>query len=122
MMAGLFLTAAASLGLLIVADNLLVTYLYAVLSGVSSAGINTLTPIMWSSYYGRGALGSIFGVGRAAQVLGFAVGPLVSGIFFDATGGYTGAFFALAWVALAASFLIASARGPAVSRPRERRG
>ena len=122
MMVGLFLTAAASLGLLIVADNLLVTYLYAVLSGVSSAGINTLTPIMWSSYYGRGALGSIFGVGRAAQVVGFAVGPLVSGIFFDATGSYKGAFFALAWVALAACLLVAAAKAPTGSRPFEREG
>ena len=121
-MAVLYLTGTASLGLLITTDNLFETYVYAVLAGVSSSGINTMTPIMWSSYYGRDALGSIFGVSRAAQVVGFAVGPLVSGIFFDATGSYKGAFFALAWVALAACLLVAAAKAPTGSRPIEREG
>ena len=121
-MAVLYLTGTASLGLLIITDNLFETYAYAVLAGVSSSGINTMTPIMWSSYYGRDALGSIFGVSRAAQVLGFAVGPLVSGIFFDATGSYKGSFFALAWVALAGCAMVAAAGRPAVSWSRQREG
>ena len=39
--------------------------------GLASTGINTLAPIMWARCYGRGSLGAIQGVGRAAQVVGF---------------------------------------------------
>jgi MFS family permease len=112
----------ASLGVLIITDSLVEMYSYSVLAGISASGVNTLTPIMWSSYYGRDALASIYGVSRAAQVMGFALGPLVSGIFFDVTGSYKGAFFALAWVALAACLLVAAAKSPAGSRPIEREG
>ena len=38
--------------------------------GLASTGINTLAPIMWARCYGRGSLGAIQGVGRAAQVVG----------------------------------------------------
>ena len=122
MMASLYLMGTASLGVLIITDSLVEMYSYSVLAGISASGVNTLTPIMWSSYYGREALASIYGVSRAAQVMGFALGPLVSGIFFDVTGSYKGAFFALAWVALAACLLVAAARSPAGSRPIEREG
>ena len=106
MMAFLYGIGAGSLGLLIVTDTLVEAYLFAVLQGLAGAGINTLAPIMWASYYGRGALGAIYGVSRAAQVTGFALGPLVSGMVYDATGNYRGAFFTLAWLALAAALLV----------------
>ena len=79
MMVILYLSGSGSLALLAVTDTLVETYLSAVLTGLSGAGINTVAPIMWGKYYGRGSLGSIFGVSRAAQVSGFAVGPLASG-------------------------------------------
>ena len=65
---------------------------------------------MWAANYGRGSLGEIHGVGRATQVLGFAVGPLASGIAYDSTGGYREVFLALAGVALVAAGLMAAAR------------
>ena len=106
MMAFLYGIGAGSLGLLIVTDTLAEAYLFAALQGLAGAGINTLAPIMWASYYGRGALGAIYGVSRAAQVTGFALGPLVSGMVYDGTGSYRGAFFTLAWLALAAALLV----------------
>ena len=107
-----YLLAAASMWALMGADNLPQTYLFAVLQGIVGAGINTLAPIMWADYYGRGSLGSIFGVSRAAQVVGFAVGPLASAVVYDRTGSYHGAFLALALVALVAAVLLAVARRP----------
>ena len=68
---------------------------------------------MWAGYYGRRALGGIFGISRAAQVFGFAIGPLASAIAFDNTGSYRGAFIALALVAILASLLLSTARRPA---------
>ncbi len=107
-----YLLSAVSMWVLMGADNLLQTYLFAVLQGIVGAGINTLAPIMWADYYGRGSLGSIFGVSRAAQVVGFAVGPLASAVVYDRTGSYQGAFLALAAVAVAAAILLAAARRP----------
>ena len=107
-----YLLGAASMWTLIHADTLTETYLFAVMQGFLGTGVNTLAPIMWASYYGRRSLGSVFGMSRAAQVCGFAVGPLVSAVVFDNTGSYRGAFIALALVAIAASALLATARRP----------
>lgn len=107
-----YLLAAASMWVLMIADNLPETYLFAVLQGIVGTGINTLAPLLWATYYGRGSLGSIFGVSRAAQVVGFAVGPLASAVVYDRTGSYQGAFLALAAVAVFATILLATARRP----------
>lgn len=107
-----YLLGAVSMWVLIQADTLPETYLFAVLQGVVGSGVNTLAPLMWANYYGRRTLGSIFGLSRAAQVMGFAVGPLASAIVFDQTGSYRGAFVALSLVALIASVLLTAARRP----------
>ncbi len=109
-----YLLAAASMWVLMIADNLPETYLFAVLQGIVGTGINTLAPILWADYYGRRTLGSTFGVSRAAQVVGFAVGPLASAVVYDRTGSYQGAFLALAAVAVAAAILLTTARRPRV--------
>ena len=112
-----YLLGAASIGVLMVADTLPETYLFAVLQGLVGSGVNTLAPIVWASYYGRRSLGSIFGLSRAAQVTGFAIGPLVSAIVYDATGTYQQAFISFSLVAVTASLLVMAARRPAVKAP-----
>jgi MFS family permease len=112
LLSGAYLIGAASMWVLMRADTLPETYLFAVLQGSVGSGVNTLAPIMWASYYGRRTLGSIFGISRAAQVVGFAIGPLASAVVFDRTGTYQGAFVALAAVAVAAAMLLAAARRP----------
>ena len=107
-----YLLGAASMWTLIHADTLTETYLFAVMQGFLGTSVNTLAPIMWANYYGRRTLGGIFGMSRAAQVFGFAIGPLVSAIVFDNTGSYRGAFIALALVAILASLLLWTARRP----------
>ena len=109
-----YLLAAASMCVLMRADGLPETYLFAVMQGIVGAGINTLAPILWADYYGRRSLGGIFGVSRAAQVVGFAVGPLASAVVYDRTGDYQGAFLALAAVALLATVLLAAAGRPRI--------
>lgn len=104
------LVGAAALGLLVGTDTLPETYAFVVLLGLASTGINTLAPIMWARYYGRQSLGSIQGVGRAAQVMGFAIGPLASGIAHDATGSYRAAFIVMTGLALLAAALMAASR------------
>ena len=114
LMVVLYLLGAASMWVLSQADTLPETYMFAILQGMVGSGINTVAPIMWASYYGRRTLGSIFGLSRAAQVVGFAVGPLASAIVFDRTGTYQGAFLSLALVAIAAAIVLAVSRRPAL--------
>lgn len=108
----LYLLAAVSMVVLIRADTLAETYLFAVLQGIVGSGVNTLAPILWASYYGRWTLGSIYGLSRAAQVAGFAVGPLVSGIVYDATNSYQNAFGYFTFTALVGFVLLLMARKP----------
>ena len=109
-MVALNLIGAVALGLLVSVDTLLDTYVFVVLLGLASTGINTLAPIMWARNYGRRSLGAIQGVGRSAQVLEFAIGPLASGIAYDATGSYRAAFVVMAALALLAGALMAASR------------
>ncbi len=106
----LYLVSAGALVLLAATDTMLETYCYAILTGLANTGINTLAPLMWASDYGRGHLGAIHGVGRAAQVLGFAVGPLAAGMAYDGAGSYREAFLAMAGMTLLAAALLAAAR------------
>lgn len=110
LMVALYLTGGVALLLLVQADTLVETYAVVILMGLIGTGVNTLTPLMWAANYGRGSLGAIHGVGRASQVMGFAVGPLASGIAYDSAGTYQGAFLALAVVTLVAAGLMAAAQ------------
>ena len=118
LLALLFLLAAVSMGVLARADTLAETYLFAVLQGLVGSGVNTVAPVMWASYYGRRTLGSIFGMSRAAQVVGFGVGPLGSAILYDRTGTYQGAFLFLAIGAVGAAAVLATARRPSLAGAR----
>lgn len=110
LMVGLYLLGMVALTLLVQTDTLVETYAAVILIGLIGTGVNTLAPLMWATNYGRGSLGAIHGVGRAAQVMGFAVGPLVAGIAYDTTGTYREVFLLMAGVALVAAVLMAAAR------------
>ena len=107
-----YLLAATAMGVLVIADNLAEAYLFAVLQGAASSGINVLAPILLASYYGRRSMGSIFGITRAGQVIGFALGALISGVVYDSTGSYQDAFFLFVLISVASSLLILVARRP----------
>ena len=114
LMAAMCLLVAAGIGVLLTADTLAEAYLFAMIHGVATGGLNTLAPILWASYYGRGTLGSLHGVSRASQVAGFALGPLVLGIAYDAWGSYQTVLVYLAFTAVASFFLVLGARRPKV--------
>ena len=68
--------------------------------------------VLLAEYYGRLHLGAIYGLLRALQVAGFALGPLVSGVPFDMTQSYRGAFIAFLGLSLVGTGLIGLARPP----------
>ena len=108
-----YLLSASAMGMLIVTDTLPEAFLFAVLQGTAASGINVLVPILLASYYGRWAMGSIYGITRAAQVVGFALGALISGVVYDSTGSYRDAFTLFLVIAVASSLLVIIAKRPA---------
>jgi sugar phosphate permease len=103
---------AFSMTVLILADSPIEAYLFAVIQGIATTGVNTLSPLVWASFYGRSSLGSIYGMSRASQVFGFAVGALVSGVVYDTTGSYRDAFVFFGLIAVASSLLFLVTRQP----------
>jgi OFA family oxalate/formate antiporter-like MFS transporter len=108
-----YLLAALSMVLLAWADSIFETYIFAVCQGVASGGIGTLAPVLWASYYGRESMGAVYGLSRTAQVIGFALGPLLSGLVYDTTGSYRGAFLPFAALAAGSALLLLLSRTPA---------
>lgn len=80
------------------------------LFGAGVGGLHTLLRLAWADYYGRVHLGAIRGLTLPAQIGGQAIGPVVSGFMFDASGGYLAPFviFGTA-VSLAAALVLAAA-------------
>ncbi len=107
-----YLLIAVAIGVLLFTDSLAEAYFFAVLHGLASGGMNTLAPLLWANYYGREILGSLYGLSRAAQVAGFALGPLVLGIAYDATGTYDTALVYFALTGVAGCLLILGAQRP----------
>ena len=62
------------------------------LFGAGVGGFHTLLRLAWADYYGRVHLGAIRGLTLPAQIGGQAIGPVVSGFMFDASGGYLAPF------------------------------
>ena len=107
--------AGASLACLTFTDTNLEAYVFAVSMGIAMMGVNTLSPIICANYYGRSSIGAIFGISRAFQVIGFAVGVLIAGLAYDWRDGYQQAFWAFAVIAIISIFLIGVAKRPSRS-------
>ena len=58
------------------------------LGGISDGIQSTVLVLLLVSYFGKNNVGGIYGINRAAAVLGFSAGPMIAGIGFDVTGSY----------------------------------
>ncbi len=86
--------------------------------GAGVGGLHTLLRLAWADYYGRVHLGAIRGLTLPAQIGGQAIGPVVSGFMFDASGGYRGPFVILgAAVGLSALLVLAAVPPPRRDTP-----
>ncbi|MEM9682906.1 MAG: MFS transporter [Pseudomonadota bacterium] len=81
------LMAVGTIAMLMV-SNAWTAYLSAVTFGAGIGGLMTLLPVAWANSFGRQNLGAIRGVTMPVQTLAQASGPLLSGVLYDATGGY----------------------------------
>jgi MFS family permease len=112
LLVGTYALKTVSLAVLLGAHTVPQAYLFTVLQGIATGGLGTLMAILLAEYYGRLHLGAIYGLLRALQVAGFALGPLVSGMTFDMTRSYRGAFVAFLGLSLVGTVLIGLARPP----------
>lgn len=103
---------AVTLVILLKTDTLVMAYIYAALQGFTEGGIRTLGTLILSDYYGRRRIGTIFGVSRALQVTGFALGPLIAALAFDLTQSYSGAFTSFIVLIVIGTALIVVAKRP----------
>ena len=107
-----YLLVAVSLAILITADTIAETYLFATTNGIATTAFFVMPVLLCSNYYGRASLGFIYGVIRGAQVSGLALGPVVAGLVYDATESYQNAFIWFALLALLSSLIILITRRP----------
>ena len=80
--------------------------------GAGVGGLHTLLRLAWADYYGRLHLGSIRGLTLPAQIGGQAIGPVLGGFMFDATGIYRTPFVILGFAAVACALMVLAAVPP----------
>ena len=115
MLGTVYLLSAINLMVLLNTTTLSMAYMFAILNGIVGTGVNTLAPILWARFYGRGIMGSIYGISRSTQVVGFAIGPLASGLVYDSFSSYENALIWFAVLSLVSVGFIASARQPSIT-------
>jgi MFS family permease len=109
--AGVVIMSASALFLLVIgagaeAPSRWSAYLYAAMLGVGYSVTAAIIPAMVSDRFSGVHYGSIVGMALLGSATGGAIGPLVAGSLYDATGSYT-----LAFILGAASGLVAAGAG-----------
>jgi len=75
-----------------VAKEVWMLYLFAIIFGFGQGGLATLTSTVTAELFGLRSLGTIVGVVMFSFTLGGAIGPLLAGNIFDISGNYNLAF------------------------------
>ncbi len=97
-----------------VATEVWMFYLFAIIFGFGYGGLATLTSMVTAELFGVRSLGAIVGVVMFSFTLGGAIGPLLAGSIFDISGSYKPAFLASAAVS-AAGIILSSVLKPITS-------
>jgi MFS family permease len=102
-----YLITAAGILLLARADTLLLGCLAAGLIGVGAGGEADITPYLLTRYFGLHAFSTLYGITWTFYAIAGAIGPVVLGRAFDATGSYTSLLSLLAvGLALAGALML----------------
>lgn len=75
------------------AQGQVIALVYAVLAGLALPLETIMLPLIAGDLFGEKEYGKMLGICVSANTAGYAVGPLVSNICFDALGTYTPVFF-----------------------------
>ena len=92
-------------------------FVFAVVYGFAHGGLFTVVSPTVAEFFGMAEHGAIFGIVLFFGTVGGAVGPLLAGSIFDATGSYDIAFSGLAVLTFIGLLLVASIRPAPLSAP-----
>ena len=90
----------------LIRDNPTAIIVVAVLGGITMAGTGSMTSALTADIWGRFSVAPVLGVIFLVHQVGAAIGSLLGGAMFEATGGY-GAAFAVACAFLCGAALVA---------------
>ena len=113
---GVGLLMGVSIALFTFVDTEIEAFIYASLFGAAVGGIIVVPPVAYADYFGRQSLGAIRGITEPFLALGQAIGSVLSGVIFDITGTYKGAFVTYAILGIAVTFLLLFAKPPKLNR------
>ncbi|MBI4497467.1 MAG: MFS transporter [Chloroflexi bacterium] len=118
LLAGVLVSQALALVLLILADSEGWLYAYVLLTGLGYGTRSPLRAAIMGDVFGRGAFGAIFAIQGAAVSVLAATGPALAGWAYDRAGAYQVVFSMMAAALLVAAAVISwTPRGPAVPAP-----
>lgn len=95
-----FIVAFASLLWLMRTREMWALYLFAIFIGLANGGNVTSDSPLAARLFGLNSIGAIVGVSSCAFSIGAALGPILTGYIFDATGSYQQAFVVCAIVSI----------------------
>lgn len=98
--------------LLLRADSVVSALVYAVWYGLAFGSAITMLQVIYADYFGRLHLGLIRGSFQPVSLTFNATGPLIAGVWFDASGSYSGAFVLIAGCFVLGSMALLLARYP----------
>ena len=110
--AAVALVMAASSALFLGVDSSAEALAIASLFGFGLGGIIVLPAVALADYFGRPSLGAIRGVTEPFVSLGQAIGAVLSGAIFDATGSYGAAFLTFAALSALTILVLLAAKPP----------
>jgi MFS family permease len=98
----LFLGEMAGLFVLLAARSPWMLFFYAVLNGIGHGPFLQLQAMVWAEYFGRRAIGRIYGVVQPAIVVMGSLGPWLGGYLYDVSASYDVFFYLLMGLCLVA--------------------
>lgn len=98
-------------------SSLILVAAAAALQGLAWGARGPLTQALRADYFGTASFGKIMGFSAMIIMMGMTIGPLVSGIIYDATGSYTPAFLSMAGVVALGTLCFVFATPPLAPRP-----
>lgn len=112
-MAGILLCGALQMIALIVVPANWWAVAHAFGDGLVMGGFFTLQPVIYASFFGRNAVGSIMGLAQPALLIGNAAGAFIGGAVYDLMGGnYTWVWGLLGVMIVVAASAVAMAKRP----------
>jgi len=100
---GLLLFQAISLIFLSQAETPMMLIIFSILFGASVGNILMMLPLLLAETYGVVNYARIYALSQGLCTIGIASGPALVGIVHDSSGGYAGAYLAIAGVSLLAA-------------------